>query len=76
MIKSGPKIEERRVIKKELRSMLRLVHSCHVSFLTLIFCKNILNSEYLFCKSFLKGIECLHSKCILLNVNVYGLSLN
>ena len=28
MIESGPKIEERRVIKKELRSMLRLVHSC------------------------------------------------
>ena len=52
MIESGPKIEERRVIKKELRSMLRLVHSCHVYFLNLIFCKKILNSEYLFCKSF------------------------
>ena len=55
MIESGPKIEECRVIKKELRSMLRLVHSCHVSFLTLIFYKNILNSEYLFCKSFEKA---------------------
>ena len=55
MIESGPKIEDRRVIKKELRSMLRLVHSCHVSFLTLIFCKNILNFEYLFCKSFEKA---------------------
>ena len=55
MIESRPKIEERRVIKKELRSMLRLVHSCHVSFLTLIFCKNILNYEYLFCKSFEKA---------------------
>ena len=32
MIESGPKIEERRVIKKELRSMIRLVHSCHVFF--------------------------------------------
>ena len=52
MIESGLKIEEHRVIKNELRSMLRLVHSSHVSFLTLIFCKNILNSEYLFCKSF------------------------
>ena len=30
MIESGSKIEERRVIKKELRSMLRLMHSCHV----------------------------------------------
>ena len=49
MIESESKIEERRVIKKELRSMLRLVNSCHVSFLTLIFCKNILNFEYLFC---------------------------
>ena len=76
MIESGSKIEEHQVIKKELRSMLRLVHSCHVSFLTLIFYKNILNSEYLFCKSFGKGIECLHCKCILLNVNVYGLALN
>ena len=55
MIESEPKIEERRVIKKELRSMLRLVHSCHVSFLTLIFCKNILNSKYLFFKSFEKA---------------------
>ena len=55
MIESGPKIEERRVIKKELRSMLRLVHSCYVSFLTLIFCKNNLNFEYLFCKSFEKA---------------------
>ena len=52
MIESEPKIEERRVIKKELRGMLRLVHSCHVSFLTLIFSKNIFNYEYLFCKSF------------------------
>ena len=51
MIESGSKIEERRVIKKEFRSMLRLVHSCHVSFLTLIFCKNILNSEYHFEKA-------------------------
>ena len=55
MIEIRPKIEERRVLKKELRSMLRLVHSCHVYFLTLIFCKNILNSEYLFCKSFKKA---------------------
>ena len=55
MIESGPKIKDRRVIKKELRSMLRLVHSCHVSFLTLIFCKTILNSEYLFCTSFEKA---------------------
>ena len=64
MMESGSKIEERRVIKKELWSMLRIGHSCHASFLTLIFCKNILNSKYLFCK------------CILLNVNVYGLALN
>ena len=55
MIESGPKIEERRVIKKELQSMVRLVHSCHISFFTLIFCKNILNYEYLFCKSFEKA---------------------
>ena len=55
MTESGSKIEERRVIKKELRIMLRLVHSCHVSFLTLIFCKTILNSKYLFCKSFEKA---------------------
>ena len=55
MIESGPKIEKCRVIKKELRSMLRLVHSCHVFFLTLIFCKNTLNSEYLFCKSIEKA---------------------
>ena len=76
MIESGFKIEERRVIKKELGSMFRLVHSCYVSFRTLIFCKNILNSKYLFCKSFSKGIECLHCKYILLNVNVYELVLN
>ena len=56
-----PKIKELRVIEKELRSMLRHIHSLH-SFRTLIFCKNNLNSELLFCKS------------ILLNVNVMGLS--
>ena len=38
--------------KEGIADMLQLVHSCHVFFLTLIFCKNILNSEYLFCKSF------------------------
>ena len=54
MIESGSKIEEHRVIKKELRSIFRLVHSFHVSFLTLIFCKNILNSEYLFVNHFEK----------------------
>ena len=54
------KIEELRVIEKELRSMLRHMHSLHF-FQTLIFCKNNLNSELLFCK------------CILLNVNVMSL---
>ena len=29
--------------------------TCHVSFLILIFCKNILNSKYLLCKSFEKA---------------------
>ena len=47
MIDRGPKIEERRVIKKEI-SELRHVHSFHVFFLILIFCKNNLNSEHLF----------------------------
>ena len=54
------KIEELRVIEKELWSMLRHMHSLHF-FRTLIFCKTNLNSELLFCK------------CILLNVNVMGL---
>ena len=57
---SRPKIEELRVIEKELRSMLRHMHSLHF-FRTLIFCKNNLNSELLFCK------------CMLVNVNVMGL---
>ena len=48
MIESGPKIEERRVIKKEIRSMLQHVHSFHVFNWILIFCKNNLNSEHLF----------------------------
>ena len=60
MIESGPKIEELRVIEKELRSMLRHMHSLHF-FRTLIFCKNNLKFELLFCK------------CILLNVNVMSL---
>ena len=58
--KTRPNIEELRVIEKELRSMLHHMHLLH--FLrTLMFCKNNLNSELLFCK------------CILLNVNVMGL---
>ena len=57
---SRAKIEELRVIEKELRSMLRHMHSLHF-FRTLIFCKNNLNSELLFCK------------CMLVNVNVMGL---
>ena len=52
MIESELKVEERRVIKEELRSMLRHMHSLHVSFLTLVFCKNNVKSEHLFCKSF------------------------
>ena len=50
MIESGPKVEELRVIQK--------VHGvCSVDvftpfFLTWIFCKNNLNSEHLFYKSF------------------------
>ena len=55
-----PKIKELIFIEKELRSMLRHMRSLHF-FRTLIFCKNNLNSELLFCK------------CILLNVNVMGL---
>ena len=55
-----PKVKELRVIEKELRSMLRHMHSLHF-FQTLIFCKNYLTSELLFCKG------------ILLNVNVMGL---
>ena len=55
-----PKVKELRVIEKELRSMLRHMHSLHF-FRTLIFCKNNLNSELLFCKD------------ILLNVNVMGM---
>ena len=55
-----PKIKELRVIEKELRSMLRHIHSLHF-FRILIFCKNNLNSELLF------------RKCILPNVNVMGL---
>ena len=55
-----PKVEELRVIEKELRTMLHHMHSLHF-FRTLIFCKTILNSELLFCN------------CILLNVNVMGL---
>ena len=58
-----PKVEELRVIEKELWSMLRHIHSLHF-FRTLIFYKNNLNSGLLFCK------------CILLNVNVYGLAQN
>ena len=48
MIESGPKVKERRVIKEELRSMLRYMHSLHVSFLALVFCKNNVNFEHLF----------------------------
>ena len=55
-----PKVEELRVIEKELWSMLRHMHSLHF-FRTLIFFKNNLNTELLFCKG------------ILLNVNVMGL---
>ena len=55
-----PKVEELRVIEKELRSMLRHMHSLHF-FRTLIFCKNNWNSKLLFCKG------------ILLNVIVMGL---
>ena len=43
MIESGPKIEARGVIKKEIRSMLRHVHPFHVFSWLLIFCKKTLN---------------------------------
>ena len=48
MIESGPKIEERRVIKKEISEYAPTCDSFHVFFWILIFCKNKLNSEHLF----------------------------
>ena len=50
MIKNGPKIEERRVILKEISeyAVIDSVHSFHVFFWILILCKNNLNSEHLF----------------------------
>ena len=48
MSESGPKIEERRVTEKELKSMLRHIHEFHVFFWILIFCKNNVNSKHLF----------------------------
>ena len=44
-----PKVEELRVIEKELRSMLHHMHSLHF-FRTLIFCKNNLTLNFYFVK--------------------------
>ena len=46
-----PKIEELRVIEKELRSMLRHMHSLHF-FRTLIFCKTIGTLNFDFVNAF------------------------
>ena len=67
-----PKVEELRDIEKELRSILRHMHSLYF-FRTLIFCKNNLNSELLFCKCILLNVNVMGSFEI---VNVYGLAHN
>ena len=46
-----PKIEELRVIEKEVRSMLRHMHSLHF-FRTLIFCKTIETLNFYFVNAF------------------------
>ena len=48
MIDSGPKIEERRVIKKEISEYAPTCALIHVFFFILIFGINNLNSEHLF----------------------------
>ena len=53
MIESGPKIEERRVIKKETSEYAPICAfiPCFLLNFDILKKKNILNSEYLFCES-------------------------
>ena len=48
MIESGPKIEERRIIKKEILEYAPTCVFIPCFFFILIFCKNNLNSKHLF----------------------------